>query len=1429
MSNLTVNVIDGNNVNLEVVPQPRVDVTIDRGVEGPVGPAGAGGALGNFGAFYDTTTQQAALTGKVVAIGSTSDQHGVTVSGTGRIFIGSAGTYKLTFSLQLVNYDNSIHYADIWLKYNGSNYPDSNTRFYIPARKSTTEYGYTVATVDFIGTAQNDNDYVELWWVGSNTQVSIVTIAAYDGVPVTPGVIVNVSQVMYTQMGPTGSIGLTGPTGPTGAASTVAGPTGPTGSNGLSGPTGPTGAASTIAGPTGPQGTSITGPTGPTGADSTVAGPTGPTGAQGIQGATGPTGANSTVAGPTGPTGATGAASTVAGPTGPTGAASTVAGPTGPQGIQGIQGPTGPTGADSTVAGPTGPTGADSTVAGPTGPTGAQGIQGIAGPTGPTGADSTVAGPTGPTGPNSTVAGPTGPTGAIGPTGPAGTGGASFEVGEVMLASSAPTTGTWLETGKYYSKAAYPDLATELGNVADFGSFATVPQAQLPQPLSVGSLYCCATDGTTSVVFGQNGSLRKSTDGTNWAGVPSTTFNGFSSIRYINSRFVAVGNGGTIVYSTNGTDWVNVSTSNITNSLNDIAYGAGIYVFVSAGTAANLYSSPDLTNWTSRNIAAVAGFNRIIFANSLFVAIGNGGAIYTSSDGATWTSRSAGANNFSDVIYDNSLFVAVGASGGCYTSADGITWTNRSVGADQFNKVIFGNGLFVAVGTAGGLYTSPDGATWTPRTSKTTQNLFSVVWNGTTFVAVGSNGVYTTSADGLTWTPALDVSISPFYAVFVVSGKTIAFGQNSSVILAGATRQEVMQSGAWAYAVGAQYATNPRVIAYNGSDLYVAAGSNGTILTSPDGQTWTARFTGLKTNFDKVAYLNGNWIAMGGNGSGTNLLTSPDGTTWTARIAGTGIYNYAAYGAGVYVVVGATSGNIYSSPNLVTWTNRNPSVCNDIIFANGLFVAVGNIGTCVTSPDGITWTSRSAGSTQFNRILYANSLFVAIGESGVIFTSPDGATWTSRTSVVAGNLRDIVWNGSLFVAVGTSGVITTSPDGITWTARTPGDTSVALNSVSWSGTRFVVTNTTNSVARVSTDGITWSRSATAYVNSILYSGYFGGRFVAVGSNQIQYSTDGLDWDNADQVQYVPTALNRTYKYGGKYYALSTTAGFYQSNDGITWSAARTAPLRPFVGMAYNGTFWLALTGQSIGMPASVYKSTDGTTWFKSADFGILTSSPLAPSFVDIEYANGNFIIGCPTTAAQNITYTIYTSSDGVTWTGRLTPLLIAPTNGIGSDGTTAVISNASGGSVKSTDGGVTWAYFGRIGGATQYASGVWSIGGYASPNLQNFYLKNISSGQIYSDGVNVIAIGSATVITNTNATSLVQRETKTPVGVDASLTYKPIILRSFTGLIYVGRSEAYCPNLLAEASMYSYDTATTFFVPPSSAGGGQVAYIYAGA
>ena len=61
-----------------------------------------------------------------------------------------------------------------------------------------------------------------------------------------------------------------------------------------------------------------------------------------------------------------------------------------------------------------------------------------------------------------------------------------------------------------------------------------------------------------------------------------------------------------------------------------------------------------------------------------------------------------------------------------------------------------------------------------------------------------------------------------------------------------------------------------------GNGLFVAVGSDGTILTSPDGVNWTAQASGTGSDLNGVTYGNGLFVAVGGSyhGSGT-ILTSP--------------------------------------------------------------------------------------------------------------------------------------------------------------------------------------------------------------------------------------------------------------------------------------------------------------------------------------------------------------------------------------------------------------------------------------------------------------------------------------------------------------------------------------------------------------------------
>jgi len=209
-------------------PTGPTGATGPQGLTGVTGATGAGGALGYYGSFYDTTDQTGptGASGAPITINSTVSSNGVSITGGNAVTFANPGVYSLTFSIQFKNTDNAEHFADVWLNFNGSTYPNSNTRFSV-IKQTGGIPGYAVGTVNFVDTAVTAGDKVILYWKTDSTLLTIDTSPVSGSVPQTPGVILTATQVMYTQVGPTG------PTGPIG----VTGPTGPTGPSGVPGGT----------------------------------------------------------------------------------------------------------------------------------------------------------------------------------------------------------------------------------------------------------------------------------------------------------------------------------------------------------------------------------------------------------------------------------------------------------------------------------------------------------------------------------------------------------------------------------------------------------------------------------------------------------------------------------------------------------------------------------------------------------------------------------------------------------------------------------------------------------------------------------------------------------------------------------------------------------------------------------------------------------------------------------------------------------------------------------------------------------------------------------------------------------------------------------------------------------------------------------------
>ncbi|HEX8739040.1 MAG TPA: hypothetical protein VF925_02750 [Casimicrobiaceae bacterium] len=305
-------------------------------------------------------------------------------------------------------------------------------------------------------------------------------------------------------------------------------------------------------------------------------------------------------------------------------------------------------------------------------------------------------------------------------------------------------------------------------------------------------------------------------------------------------------------------------------------------------------------------------------------------------------------------------------------------------------------------------------------------------------------------------------------------------------------------------------------------------------------------FTDVRPPFIVTGLVNGKTYSVtvngrhndgpGGSGSPTiAFVPRLAGATWTvgtpltgSNLLGVGYSSSLSTGLAGLATVGA-AGTIFTTGNVTAWvaaTSGTTANLNAVQHRDNLFVAIGDGGTVVTSPDSVTWTPRSTPTTN---ALYAldgsgTGQVVAVGAQGTILVTSNSTDWTAHDSKTTANLYGVGFGDGRYVAVGANGTVATSSDGTTWTLQKP-PTSVDLRGVFF-GSRSATSNVTAIATFVavgrggtiltSPDGITWTARESG-VTADLESVTFGTQFVAVGQGgTIVTSSDaGVTWVRAD--------------------------------------------------------------------------------------------------------------------------------------------------------------------------------------------------------------------------------------------------------------------------------------------------------------------------
>jgi len=462
---------------------------------------------------------------------------------------------------------------------------------------------------------------------------------------------------------------------------------------------------------------------------------------------------------------------------------------------------------------------------------------------------------------------------------------------------------------------------------------------------------------------------------------------------YGEGNFVAITSSGTTTaYSTNGVNWNSAGALPASVSWADVVYGGG--------QGATAYAVVGGLGGSGAVLAVTMGeFNTNgdpLPDQVASITVVDGGFSYSSpptivfSGGGPGSGTVATAQVLDGVI--QSVIVEIPGSG--YTSTP--TATARTDIVTEIVVTTWGKNYQTAptVTLVGGGFSTLATAT------------ASLTNGGVSTIAVDDGG------EGYTSTPTITIvdSSAKFVAIRATGGNPSAY------------QEEAGLGTAWSASSTNQPAGTYTSLVY-GNNVYVAVGGTNTAISSVDGDTWVSRTipTLGAGSYSSLAYGNGTFIAIS---TGNNVTAkSTNGNTWTAggNLPSSTTWTSVAYGNGRFVAVASGGRSVaYSIDKGTTWTTVSPGLPSSatwttLRYGQGLFVALAS-GTDVaaTSPDGITWTSRTmSANTNWRALAFGNPdnhpIWIAASNTSgtigsILYT---GARAISRARVVSGSISEI--------------------------------------------------------------------------------------------------------------------------------------------------------------------------------------------------------------------------------------------------------------------------------------------------------------------------------------------------------------------------------------------------------------------------------------
>ena len=542
-----------------------------------------------------------------------------------------------------------------------------------------------------------------------------------------------------------------------------------------------------------------------------------------------------------------------------------------------------------------------------------------------------------------------------------------------------------------------------------------------------------AFNGQNWVVVGRD--IFISQDASHWEKISVGLSHYYSEIETDGEKFVALSSD-RIIASQDGRTWSTTLEFSNAEERDLIWTGNGWVVSIDRD---HLYRSSDAVNWTL--VSNAPRLDRILLANDRLLGFGTQTGyskyfLYESTDGGlSWSEgqlTSGSGNDARKFLYAGGTIYSF-ESGNVFTSEDGINWTVTEVGYQNMLNPVYYNGRFYAVRQKassgspvldlGAIVHSEDALTWTELNTGTHGMLTRIVPTENGFLAVGDDILW--SADGLEWNYRVPRLSKSHRRVNWATDRAIFTGYDEGFLVTeDLANFELL--GYKAYGAGFSAGT------WDG-EKYILVGTNGRLITSPDGVNFTSPSTPTLENLVDVHHAPVGTVVVGSSGT---ILFSNDGHNWEDYSLGSDIGFHRVEWFGTQFFAVSTRG-IFRSSDGKDWTGVDVTPEDEFftnifdIAYNGetyVVVANNNFQRIYTSNDGINWTERDPEPEEYyykaNSIEYTGREFVMLVDAGVGYlrldASNDGISWKTVFEFPSGvSAEDFAWTGTDFVFTGT--------------------------------------------------------------------------------------------------------------------------------------------------------------------------------------------------------------------------------------------------------------------------------------------------------------------------------------------------------------------------------------------------------------------------